>query len=875
QSTDPKDGKVTVDSNGNWTYDPNPDFHGNDKFDVIVSDGKGGTDTITVNITVNPINDNPVIVDNSENKTPLGDSIAVTTDEDVKVSGKLSATDADGDTLTFTQSTDPKDGKVTVDSNGNWTYDPNPDFHGNDKFDVIVSDGKGGTDTITVNITVNPINDAPVIVDNNGAPLGESIVVTTDEEVKVGGKLSATDADGDELTFTQSSDPKNGTVTVDANGNWTYDPNTNFNGDDSFTVTVSDGKGGTDTITVNITVNPINDSPVIVDNSENKTPLGDSITVTTDEEVTVGGKLSATDADGDTLTFTQSTDPKDGKVTVDSNGNWTYDPNPDFHGNDKFDVIVSDGKGGTDTITINVVVIAVADPILVSVNISSEPIYSSGGKYEDGKDYIDWGTVEKEYGDNAKTLTDTTDDPFKNTLDTGSYAYRGMEGSDSIRITSQGDNVLVGEDGIIGNSTIDGSPMTGLVNDTLTAGAGNDILMGEQGDDSLYGAAGVDTAVYAGNFADYDITKPIETPGSSIFFEVTDKRITSGENVYAREGSDDLYNIERLQFADGTYYWDGGSWVKEQPTYTYSIDINVRLTDLDGSETITQIVLSGLPQGSVLSGLPDGVQIYDADANVINAVGADGVIVLTRESGLWNASDTQVSLSGVQIKVPAELANDIELKVTTTGEESSNQSQSSGFDSVTIDPSINVVSGTETDNNLQGKIGLDILKGLSGNDALFGSDGNDTLNGGEGNDLLIGGQGNDVLIGGSGVDTFAWDLSESINDIDTIQDFNLTEDKLNLSDLLKDATAETLDDYLSISQNGEDSVISIKTNTEDSVNIILENIDSGNLKNNFGIITNNLINNDNGKIILDDQLSNNIPIDKPMVIQSQQEETNG
>ncbi|PSV14375.1 type I secretion protein, partial [Photobacterium leiognathi subsp. mandapamensis] len=170
--------------------------------------------------------------------------------------------------------------------------------------------------------------------------------VTTDEEVKVGGKLSATDADGDTLTFTQSTDPKDGKVTVDSNGNWTYDPNTNFNGDDSFTVTVSDGKGGTDTITVNITVNPINDAPVIVDNSENKTPLGDSIAVTTDEDVKVSGKLSATDADGDTLTFTQSTDPKDGKVTVDSNGNWTYDPNPDFHGNDKFDVIVSDGKGG-------------------------------------------------------------------------------------------------------------------------------------------------------------------------------------------------------------------------------------------------------------------------------------------------------------------------------------------------------------------------------------------------------------------------------------------------------------------------------------------------------------------------------------------------
>ncbi|PSW57913.1 tandem-95 repeat protein, partial [Photobacterium leiognathi] len=295
----PSNGLVNVNKDGSWEYTPNTDFNGEDNFDVIVNDGKSGTDTITVNITVKPANVDPLIVDN--NGAPLGDSIAVTTDEDVKVSGKLSATDADGDTLTFTQSTDPKDGTVTVDTNGNWTYDPHPDFHGNDKFDVIVSDGKGGTDTITVNITVNPINDNPVIVDNseNKTPLGDSIAVTTDEDVKVSGKLSATDADGDMLTFTQSSDPKNGTVTVDANGNWAYTPNTSFNGDDSFTVTVNDGKGGTDTITVNITVNPVNDNPVIVDNSENKTPLGDSIAVTTDEDVKVSGKLSATDADGD------------------------------------------------------------------------------------------------------------------------------------------------------------------------------------------------------------------------------------------------------------------------------------------------------------------------------------------------------------------------------------------------------------------------------------------------------------------------------------------------------------------------------------------------------------------------------------------------
>ncbi|MGR5457478.1 Ig-like domain-containing protein, partial [Vibrio alfacsensis] len=67
--------------------------------------------------------------------------------------------------------------------------------------------------------------------------------------------------DGDELTFNKGSDPTNGSVTVDTDGYWTYTPNDDYNGSDSFTVEVSDGQGGTDTITVNIGVTPANDDP--------------------------------------------------------------------------------------------------------------------------------------------------------------------------------------------------------------------------------------------------------------------------------------------------------------------------------------------------------------------------------------------------------------------------------------------------------------------------------------------------------------------------------------------------------------------------------------------------------------------------------------
>ncbi|MEZ9895525.1 Ig-like domain-containing protein, partial [Vibrio lentus] len=106
-------------------------------------------------------------------------------------------------------------------------------------------------------------NNDPTFVDNNNSPIGETASFTTNEDTPVNGTLSASDEDGDSLSFTKSTDPSNGTVVVDANGDWTYTPNENYNGDDSFTVEVSDGQGGIDTITVNIGVAPIDDPLVI------------------------------------------------------------------------------------------------------------------------------------------------------------------------------------------------------------------------------------------------------------------------------------------------------------------------------------------------------------------------------------------------------------------------------------------------------------------------------------------------------------------------------------------------------------------------------------------------------------------------------------
>ncbi|WP_276469579.1 Ig-like domain-containing protein [Photobacterium damselae] len=351
--TNPENGSVTVSPDGSWEYVPNTDFNGEDSFTVVVDDGNGGTDTITVTVNVTPTND-----------APVGEDVSAETQEDTAVTGQLTATDVDGDNLTFKPGTNPENGSVTVSPDGSWEYVPNTDFNGEDSFTVVVDDGNGGTDTITVTVNVTPTNDAPV---------GEDVSAETQEDTAVTGQLTATDVDGDNLTFKPGTNPENGSVTVSPDGSWEYVPNTDFNGEDSFTVVVDDGNGGTDTITVTVNVTPTNDAPV-----------GEDVSAETQEDTAVTGQLTATDVDGDNLTFKPGTNPENGSVTVSPDGSWEYVPNTDFNGEDSFTVVVDDGNGGSDTITVTVNVTPVNDEAVIGGDdhqslIETNEVLTTGG----------------------------------------------------------------------------------------------------------------------------------------------------------------------------------------------------------------------------------------------------------------------------------------------------------------------------------------------------------------------------------------------------------------------------------------------------------------------------------------------------------------
>nr|WP_242630911.1 Ig-like domain-containing protein [Variovorax paradoxus] len=321
----PAHGTVVIDpQTGEYTYTPEPGYEGPDSFTVVITDGRGGTTTSTVDVTVQP-NNEPTLPD-----------YALTTPEDTPVGGQVTGVDLDGDSLTYVVGTPPSNGTVTVNPDGTYTYTPGPNFNGTDSFTVVVDDGNGGTATSTVEVTVGPTNDAPTV---------PNYTLTTPEDTPVGGQVTGVDLDGDSLTYVVGTPPANGTVTVNPDGTYTYTPGPDFNGTDSFTVVVDDGNGGTATSTVEVTVGPTNDAPTVPD-----------YTLTTPEDTPVGGQVTGVDLDGDSLTYVVGTPPANGTVTVNPDGTYTYTPGTNFNGTDSFTVVVNDGNGGTATSTVEVTV---------------------------------------------------------------------------------------------------------------------------------------------------------------------------------------------------------------------------------------------------------------------------------------------------------------------------------------------------------------------------------------------------------------------------------------------------------------------------------------------------------------------------------------
>jgi VCBS repeat-containing protein len=336
----PTNGTVIVNPDGSFTYTPNADFNGTDGFSYQVSDGAELSDVATVTIDVCPVNDAPSAVDDS-----------YATDEDTLLSiaapGVLTNdTDPDGDPLSAILVSGPANGTLTLNADGSFDYAPNADFNGTDSFVYKTGDGSTESGEATVTITVNPVNDAPSATDD-AYSTDEDTALTIDAPGVLGNDA---DPEGDPLSATVVDSPTNGTLTMNSDGSFTYTPNADFNGTDTFTYKASDGTAESGLATVTITVNPVNDAPSAADDAYS---TDEDTAMTIDAPGVLGNDA---DPEGDPLSATVVDSPTNGTLTMNSDGSFTYTPNADFSGTDTFTYKASDGtaESGVATVTITV-----------------------------------------------------------------------------------------------------------------------------------------------------------------------------------------------------------------------------------------------------------------------------------------------------------------------------------------------------------------------------------------------------------------------------------------------------------------------------------------------------------------------------------------
>ena len=340
----------------------------------------------------------PVFVD--INNDPLGESIAVTTDEDTAISGTLTATDQNPtDTLTFSQTSSPSNGTATVNPDGTWTYTPNTNFDGNDSFTVTVDDGNGGTDTLVVNVTVTPI---PEISVTGGGDVSEGSDATytisydkpstQDTTLRLTNQLET--AESDDVGSIRVQTATGETLTINADGTVTVPAGTTsltvtipttqddiYEGDESFTLNVESVTGLVGSGSSQSTIkddgtgpgpNPDNDKPTldITGGGEVNEGSNAEFTVTLTKASEAGVVLNlAKDTDGaysaesDDVGSISASYEKDGQTValdVDANGNVTVPAgvtainvvvatNPDdvYEGDETFGLKVTESNGIT------------------------------------------------------------------------------------------------------------------------------------------------------------------------------------------------------------------------------------------------------------------------------------------------------------------------------------------------------------------------------------------------------------------------------------------------------------------------------------------------------------------------------------------------
>lgn len=293
------------------------------------------------------------MVANTDNTPPTAGDGAFDCTVGRTVSGQLAGADADeGAVLTYSLKTEPQKGSVVVNADGTFTYTPGADVEGTDTFVYTVTDENNASADGTVTITFV----------SNKAPAAGTTAFSTLEDTALEGALNPTDEDEDAVTVTLKTDAAHGELALNEDGTFTYTPEEGFFGEDTFVVTLADGKTTVD-VTVTVTV------------EENKAPVANAQTVKTKPDTAVEFTLGATDANaGTTLTYKLTEEPAHGTAVLEGD-KVTYTPEAGFSGLDSLTFQANDGVNDSEPATVT---LAVLDNGLDSMTTIKDAIEAAG-----------------------------------------------------------------------------------------------------------------------------------------------------------------------------------------------------------------------------------------------------------------------------------------------------------------------------------------------------------------------------------------------------------------------------------------------------------------------------------------------------------------
>lgn len=733
-------------------------------------------------------------------------------------------------------------------------------------------------------ITLQNVSQSDLSADNfifheNAAPDAMSDVLTASEDTPLfflSSQILANDTDledGVPALTKIVTDPKHGVLGLDGNGVFTYIPEEDYYGSDSFVYEVSDSHGETVTGLVTINVQSVNDAP---------DAITDNFTVLEDQTFSGNVLLNDSDSDGDVFNAVAEvvTSAQGVSISIASDGSFDYTPLSDFYGSDSFTYTVMDSLGNQSTGTVNLNVLNVNDaPIaqddMIDAKVNATTTANVLDYNNNGADYdiegdalsVDAETITSAQGgtvvisangnfDYTPATDYVGDDSFTYTLrdaggliNTGTVnllvstlvatsateSFIGHVGEDTVDYSNSDVGVVVNlatnaaANGYAANDTfssienIIGSDYSDYIvgdaaNNELYGGAGDDWLEGGLGDDSYYFTSGADVIVETGGHD--TVYLPVGYSENDVsFLRDVGNVATDPNSVY-----DLIVRVDDKTSSDPDVIL-GTITIKNQfvppadnqaEDLTFRVTIDENLVSYDADLTDQRVTTFGGDSGDVIYGIDYGANpddtIFGFDTGDIISAGAGNDTVY---GGLGidivDGGDGIDALYGEQDGdyLYGGAGDDVIYGDVGQAPESVNYV---GDDFLYGQAGNDWIEGNKGNDTIDGGADNDILLGQEGNDIIYGGDGRDYLIGDFGSDLLNGGLGMDDLYGGVGeADTFQWTEIDMTAE-DNVMDFNAAEgDKLDIANILSgfDAQTSAISDFVQITEVGSNSLLKV------------------------------------------------------------------